>query len=159
MKLLLLCLALLLASCGGPALPRPNSSAARYDGADRAVQVMVSSIQPPSAAALVSADGARYPAAGISLLSGPHVLYNPPSTIGLGFGGFGFGGCCSAFGSGLGFDVPVGGPTVAEVSDQYIASVLIPVPADYATNWAAYHVEVAVGGRPMILPAPPPMAG
>ena len=95
----------LLAACSGPKLPPPNSAQAQYDGRQQAVQVMVSSLQPPSAVALVSADGHRYPASGIALLSGPHVLYNPPPSISLGIGGFGFSGCCSAFGSGLGFGV------------------------------------------------------
>jgi hypothetical protein len=61
---------------------------------------MVSSMQPLAAVALVAPDGTRYPAAGIALVSGPHVLYNPPPSVSLGIGGFGFSGCCSAFGSG-----------------------------------------------------------
>ena len=44
-------------------------------------------------------DSSRYPAAAVSLLSGPHIAYNPPPTLGL--WGFGFSGCCSGFGSGL----------------------------------------------------------
>jgi hypothetical protein len=91
-----------LAACAGPKLPPPNSAAAHYDGREQAVQLKISGLQPPTAAALVADDGARYPAAGITLVSGPHVLYNPPPEIGLGIGGFGFSGCCSGFGSGLG---------------------------------------------------------
>ena len=45
---------------------------------------MISGLQPPTTAALVANDGARYPAAGITLVSGPHVLYNPPPSIGIG---------------------------------------------------------------------------
>jgi hypothetical protein len=67
-----------LAACAGPKLPPPNSAQVQYDMRQQAVQVMVSSLQPPSAVALVSANGQRYPASGIALLSGPHVLYNPP---------------------------------------------------------------------------------
>ena len=93
-----------LAACAGPKLPPPNSADAHYDGRERAVQLMISGLQPPTAAALVANDGARYPAAGITLVSGPHVLYNPPPQIGLGIGGFGFSGCCSGFGSGLGIE-------------------------------------------------------
>jgi hypothetical protein len=105
----------------------------QYDQSDRAIQVMVSSLQPPTTVALVAAgDGTRYPAAGISLVSGPHVLYNPPPTVGFGIGGFGFSGCCSGFGSGIGVGLPVSAPTPAEVSDQYVASALIPVPTDHA---------------------------
>ena len=47
----------LLAACAGPKLPAPNSADVRYDGRDRAVQVMVSNLQPPTAAALVANDG------------------------------------------------------------------------------------------------------
>jgi hypothetical protein len=120
------------------------------------IQVMVSSLQPPSAVALVSADGQRYPASGIALVSGPHVLYNPPSSISLGIGGFGFSGCCTGFGSGIGVGVPVGQPTPAEISDQFLASALIPSPPDYATNWGQYHVEVSAGGQALNLAAPHP---
>jgi hypothetical protein len=63
----LLAIVALLAACG-PRLPPPNSAQAQYDGR----QVMVSGLQPPSAVALVSADGRRYPASGIALVSGPH---------------------------------------------------------------------------------------
>lgn len=45
------------------------------------------------------------------------------------------------FGPGIGVGLPVGGPSVAEVSDQYVASAQIPVPADYVANWSGYHVE------------------
>jgi hypothetical protein len=150
-----LILVALLAGCA-PQLPAPNSADAQYDRQQQAVQVRVSSLQPPSAVALVAPDGTHYPAAGISLLSGPHVLYNPPPSIGLGIGGFGFSGCCSGFGSGLGVDVPVGKPTPAEVSDQFIASAMIPSPPDYAANWSQYHVEVSAGGQAMNFAAPHP---
>jgi hypothetical protein len=106
--------------------------------------------------ALVAADGTRYSAAGIALVSGPHVLYNPPPSIGIGIGGFGFSGCCSAFGSGLGVGVPVGQPTPAEISDQFVASALIPSPPDYATNWSRYHVEISAGGQATNIAAPHP---
>ena len=159
MRALAVLLVVGLAACSGPRLPPPNSADARYDAPDRAVQVRVSNLLPVSGASLVSGEGARYPAAGVSLLSGPHVLYNPPPSIGLGIGGIGFGGCCFGIGSGLGFDVPVGHPTPSEVSDQYVASALIPVPADYTSNWANYRVEILVGGRPVILAAPPPSTG
>jgi hypothetical protein len=159
MRAMVILIVLVLAACSGPRLPRPNSADAHYDAPDRAVQVMVSSVQPASSVALISGEGTRYPAAGVSLLSGPHVLYDPPPSIGLGIGGFGFSGCCFGIGSGLGLSVPVGRPTPSEVSDQYVASALIPVPADYASKWANYHVEVLVGRQSMILAAPPPSAG
>jgi hypothetical protein len=149
----------IVAACSGPKVPPPNSADARYDGRERAVQLMVSGLQPASDAALVSNDGKRYPASGIALVSGPHVLYNPPPSIGLGIGGFGFSGCCSAFGSGIGVGLPLGRPTPTEVSDQYLASALIPVPPDYATSWTNYHLEFSVGGQSISLAAPSPAAG
>ena len=155
MRLAVLAIVALLAACG-PRLPPPNSAQAQYDGRQQAVQVMVSSLQPPSAVALVSADGHRYPASGIALLSGPHVLYNPPPSISFGIGGFGFSGCCSAFGSGLGVGVPVGQPTPAEISDQFVTSALVPVPADYAQHWTQYRLEVDVGNQRMAVVAPAP---
>ena len=156
MRIFLLVVIGLLAACAGPRLPAPNSADAQYDERQRTVQVMVSSLQPPITAALVAGNGTRYAASGFSLISGPHVLYNPPPSISLGFGGFGFSGCCSGFGSGIGVGLPVGGPSVAEVSDQYVASAQIPIPTDYVTNWSSYHVEVSVGGQAMNLPAPAP---
>jgi len=137
-------------------LPGPNSADAQYDPQQQAVQVRVSSLQPPSAVDLVAPDGMRYPAVGIALLSGPHVLYNPPPSVGFGIGGFGFSGCCSGFGSGIGVGVPVGQPTPAEISDQFVVSALIPVPSNYAANWSQYHVEVSAGGQAMNFAAPHP---
>lgn len=147
-----------LAGCAGPSLPQPNTADARYDARDRAVQVMISGLRPASDVALISEQGSRYPASAIALLSGPHVLYNPPPSISLGIGGFGFSGCCSGFGSGIGVGLPLGRPTPSEVSDQYVASALIPVPADYATNWASYHLQVSIGSQSVILAAPAPSA-
>ncbi len=144
------------AACAGPQLPPPNSATAAYDARDGAVQVMVSGLQPASDAALVAPDGSRYPAAGFSVISGPHVLYNPPPSISLGIGGFGFSGCCSAFGSGIGVGMPVGRPTVAEASDQYVTSALIALPPDYSQNWTQYRVEVAAGNQRLAVPAPAP---
>jgi len=157
-SLLATCFVLSLAACSGPRLPGPNTAEVRYDAKDRAVQVMISGLRPASDAALVSGQGLRYPASTISVVSGPHVLYNPPPSVSLGIGGFGFTGCCSGFGSGLSVGLPVGRPTPAEVSDQYVASALIPVPADYATNWASYHLQVLIGNQSVTLAAPAPSA-
>ena len=153
---LLFAVVAVLSACSGPKMSAPKSADVRYDQRERAVQLMVSGMQPASAAALVANDGARYPASGIALISGPHVLYNPPPSIGLGIGGFGISGCCSGFGSGVGVGLPVGRPTPAEISDQYVASALIPVPADYAANWTTYHLEVSVGEQVMRFTAPSP---
>jgi len=115
--------------------------------------VLISGLQPATEAALVDQDGKRYPAVGFSVISG---LYNPPPSIGFGIGGFGFTGCCSAIGSGVGFGVPVGGPTVAEASDQYVTSALITVPPEYQQHWSQYRLEVAAGEQRMALAAPAP---
>jgi hypothetical protein len=159
-RIAVVALALALAGCASRVeLPAPNTAQARFEPQQGAVRVMVSGLAPANAAELLAPDGGRYPAAAVTLLSTPHVAYNPPPTVGLGIGGFGFSGCCSGFGSGIGFDVPVGRPTVAAVSDQYISSAVIPVPADYAQHWSSYRVQVRVGNRALLLSAPPPTLG
>lgn len=145
-----------LSACAGPRLPSPNSAIAEYDPRDHAVHVMVSGLQPASNVTLIGPDGSRYAAAGLSVISGPHVLYNPPPSISVGIGGFGFTGCCTAIGSGIGFGVPVGGPTVAEASDQYITSALIALPPDYQQHWSQYRLEAAAGNQAMAVAAPAP---
>jgi hypothetical protein len=145
-----------LSACAGPRLPPPNSAIAEYDARDHAVHVMASGLQPASDVALIGPDGGRYPAVGASVISGPHVLYNPPPSIGFGIGGFGLTGCCSSIGSGIGFGVPVGGPSVAEASDQYVTSALIPAPPDYQQHWSQYRLEVAAGNQRMAVAAPAP---
>jgi hypothetical protein len=145
-----------LAACAGPQLPAPNSAIAVYDARENAIHVTVSGLQPASEAVLIGPDGSRYPAIGFSVLSGPHVLYNPPPSIGLGIGGFGFTGCCSSIGSGIGVGLPVGHPTVAEASDQFITSALITAPPDYARDWLRYRLEVGAGNQRMAVAAPAP---
>jgi len=71
-------------------------------------------------------------------------------------GSFGFTGCCSSIGSGIGFGMPVGGPTVAEASDQYVTSALINVPPDYQQHCAQYRLDVAAGNQRMAVAAPAP---
>jgi hypothetical protein len=88
-----------------------------------------------------------------------HVDYNPPPSLGIGIGGFGFNGCCAGFGSGLGVGLPLGKPTPSHVSDQYIASAIIPVPGNYIQSWAGFHLEVQVGNRPLVVAAPAPSVG
>ena len=86
----------------------------------------ISGLGPAAAAALVAPNGTRFPASGITVVRGPYVAYNPPPTIGIGIGGFGFSGCCSAFGSGIGVASPWARPRGGG-SDQWISSALIPV--------------------------------
>ena len=123
---------------------------------DHAVRVLISGLQPATEAALVDQDGRRYQAVGFSVISGPHGVRRRLRSIGFGIGGFGFTGCCSAIGSGIGFDVPGGGPTVAEASDQYVTSALITVPPEYQEHWSQYRLEVAAGGQRMAVAAPAP---
>jgi hypothetical protein len=149
---------LALGGCAGNALPPPNSVQARFDPRVQAVQVMVSEREPIMQADLVGADGARVQAGTVTMVSAPHVDYAPPPSIGIGIGGFGFSGCCG-FGSETGIGLPLGGPRPVNVSDQYVASVSIPVPADYAQHWNAYRVELRVGNRSLAVAAPPPPAG
>jgi hypothetical protein len=148
--------ALALAGCAGNALPPPNSAQTRFDGQQQAVQVMVSNLQPVSGAALIGPDGSLIPASAVALVSGPHVEYSAPPSIGLGIGGFGIGGCCSGFGSGIGVGLPLGGPTPSRVDDQYVTSAVIPAPPDYAQRWGEYRVQVQFGDRPLFLAAPAP---
>jgi hypothetical protein len=153
-------LALMLAACAsGARLPPPNTAQARFEAEQGAVQIMISDLAPATAAVLLGPNGDRYPAAAVTVLSGPHIAYNPPPTVGFGFGGFGFSGCCSGFGSGVGLDMPVGRPTPAAVSDQYISAAVIPVPAGYAQHWSSYRVEVQIGNRALLLEAPPSTSG
>jgi hypothetical protein len=78
-QIILLTTVMVLAGCAsGPKLPPPNSAQTFFDRSANAVQVTISSVAPPTGAVLVSASGARYPAAGLFLLSSPHVAYNPP---------------------------------------------------------------------------------
>jgi hypothetical protein len=155
-RIIFLTAMLAMAGCSsGPKLPPPNSGQAGYDRGAGVVQVTVSTVVAPTAVDLVSASGTRYPATGLFLLSSPYVAYKPPPSIGFGIGGFGFG-SGGGFGSGVGVGLPVGSPSVAAVSNQYVVSAPIPLPPDYMANWSSYHVEVLTGGAVMTLTAPAP---
>jgi hypothetical protein len=158
-KVVIVLVASALAGCASNPLPPPNSVNASFDPRAAAVRLVVSDLQPLSAADLLGPDGKRFAASAVTLVSGPHVDYSPPPSIGLGIGGFGFSGCCSGFGSGLGVGLPLGGPRPTHVSDQYIGSAVIPVPQDYNQTWPAYRVEIQVGNRPLVVAAPAPSAG
>jgi hypothetical protein len=147
-----------LAGCAANPLPPPNSVQAQFDPRAGVVRVMVSDIQPLSAVDLIGPNGSRFPATAITLLSGPHVDYTPPPSLGIGVGGFGFTGCCSGFSSGVGVGMPLGGPTPTHVSDQYVGSAVIPAPGDYGQTWNGYRLEIQMGNRPLVLAAPAPAA-
>jgi hypothetical protein len=151
--------ALALDACGSNALPPPNSVQSQFDPQASAIRIIVSDLQPLFAANLIAPDGSRYPATAVTLISGPHVDYRPPPSLGIGIGGFGFSGCCSGFGSGVGVGFPLGQPTVSHVTDQYVGSAVIPVPVKYTQSWRAYHLEIEVGDRPVVLSAPAPPDG
>jgi len=147
-------IALALGGCAGNALPPPNSVQTRFDPRVRAVQLLVSEREPIMQAELVRADGAPVQVGSVTLVSRPHVYYNPPPFVGVGVGGFGCG-----FGSAA---LPPGEPApmcVSEQSDQYVASVSIPVPEDYARRWTEYRVRLWIGNRWLAVAAPPPATG
>jgi hypothetical protein len=152
-------IALALAGCASNPLPPANSVQAQFDSRAGVVRIMVSDLQPLSAANLIGPDGSRFPATAVTLLSGPHVDYSPSPSVGIGVGGFGFSGCCSGFGSGVGVGLPLGGPRPTYVNDQYVGSAVIPAPADYGQAWNGYRLEIQVGNRPLVLAAPAPAAG
>jgi hypothetical protein len=141
-------IALAMSGCAGNALPPPNSVQARFDPRVRAVQLMLSEREPTMQAELVRADGAPIQVGSVTLVSKPHVYYN----VG---GGCGFGPVVTAA-------LPPGGlpaTCVIEQSDQYVASVSIPAPEDYARRWTEYRVKLRVGNRSLAMAAPPPATG
>lgn len=147
-----------LAACASNPLPSPNSVQSQFDPQVGAIRVVVSDLQPLTAADLLGSDGSRISATTVTLISGPHVDYNPPPSVGIGIGGFGFS-RGAGFGSGVGVGLPIGGPTPGHVDDQYIGSAVIPVPNNYSQTWSTYRLEIQVGNRPMVLAAPAPSSG
>jgi len=149
---LLLCIAL--GACASNPLPPPNSVRATYDRGANAIQVYVSDAQMPRGAWLVDADGPRYPLI-LTPVSGPHINYSSPPTIGLGLGGFGWdGGGGAGGGAGIGF--PLGRPHPTSVDDQFVASSRLVPPADYGQRWSQYRVVVDLGTQALEVPAPSP---
>jgi len=147
------CLVLLcatLAACAGNPLPAPNSIKATYDSAGNVIQVYISNAQMPHDAWLVDANGERYPLA-LTLVSGPHVNYSEPPSLGLGFGVFGWN-----VGGGTGVGIPLGTPQPTSVDDQFIASARFAAPADYAERWPQYRIVADVGPQAVEVPAPAP---
>lgn len=130
-------------------LPPANTVQARFNPRARVVQVMVSQPERTTQADLVRADGAPVQAGRVALVSVPHVFYNIAS--GCGFG--------TPYATAA---LPPSGPPpscVAEESNQYVMSVSIPAPADYAQRWTDYRVRLQVGNRWLTVAAPPPTAG
>ncbi len=151
MKRVLVLACLAAAGCSSNGVPPANTAEARFVSGSNAIQVTVSDSSPASSAVLVGPNGTLYPAAGINVSQVPHTAYNPPPTISLGLGGFG-----SNLGAGLGLGFPVGGPSPAYTTDQYISNVTLPAPRDYASSWQSYQVQVQLGSRVVTMAAPPP---
>lgn len=146
--ILFLCTSLV--ACAGNPLPPPNSIRATYDRGSPAIQVYISNAQMPRDAYLVDVNGTRY-ALILTPLSGPHVNYSTPPTIGLGLGGFG-----GNVGGGGGVGFPLGRPHPTSVDNQFVASSRILPPPDYLQRWSQYHVVVDLGTQALEVPAPSP---
>jgi hypothetical protein len=123
---------------------------ASYDRDAHVIQVYISNAQMPRDAWLVDMNGTRYPLI-LSLVSGPHVNYSAPPSIGLGLGGFGWN-----VGGGAGVGFPLGSPHPTSVDDQFVASAGITAPPDYPLRWSQYHVVVDLGAQALEVPAPSP---
>jgi hypothetical protein len=135
--------------CAFNNLPPANTVQARFNPKDRVVQVTVSQPERTTKAELVGADGALVQVGRVGLVSVPHVFYNIASGC-----GFGTPYATAAL-------PPSGLPPscVAEESDQYVMSVSIPAPADYAQRWTEYRVRLQVGNRWLTVAAPSPTPG
>ena len=139
-----------LVACASNPLPPPNSIRATYDQDAPAIQVYISNAQMPRDAYLVDVQGTRY-ALILTPVSGPHVNYSTPPTIGLGLGGFG-----GNVGGGADVGFPLGKPHPTGVDDQFVASSRIMPPPDYLQRWPQYHVVVDLGTQALEVPAPSP---
>ncbi len=139
-----------LVACANNPLPPPNSIRATYDHDAPAIQVYISNAQMPRDAYLVDVKGTRY-ALTLTPVSGPHVNYSTPPTIGLGLGGFG-----GNVGGGAGLGFPLGSPHPTSVDNQFVASSRLLPPPDYLQRWSQYHVVVDLGTQSLEIPAPPP---
>ena len=80
---ILFMLCITLGACASNPLPPPNSIRATFDRRAQMIQVYVSNAQMPRQAWLVNADG-NYYSLPLTLVSGPHVNYTAPPSIGLG---------------------------------------------------------------------------
>jgi hypothetical protein len=139
-----------LGACARNPLPAPNSIRATFDRSTQVVEVYVSNAQMPREVWLVDANGGRF-LLPLTLVSGPHVNYTAPPSIGLGFGVFGWN-----VGGGSGVDLPLGSPRPTSVDDQFVASARVAAPSDYLERWSQYHVAVDVGSQAFEIPAPSP---
>jgi hypothetical protein len=125
-----------LGACAKNPLPPPNSVRATFDRGTQVIQVYVSNAQMPRDAWLVDVNGGRY-SLPLTLVSGPHVIYTAPPSIGLGLGAFGWN-----VGGGAGVDLPLGSPRPTSVDDQFVASAQVVAPPDYLQRWSQYHLAV-----------------
>jgi hypothetical protein len=131
-------------------LPPPNSIRATFERSAQIIQLYVSNAQIPRGARLVDANGDQYPLP-LTVVSGPHVNYSTPPSVGLGLGGFGWN-----VGGGAGAGFPLGSPHPVGVDDQFIASARFGAPADYLQHWSQYHLVVDLGSQTLEIAAPSP---
>jgi hypothetical protein len=143
-------LCLVAGACAKSPLPPPNNVSATFDRSAQVIQVYVSNAQMPHDAWLVDATGQRVPLP-LTMVSGPHINYTAPPSIGLGLGAFGW-----TVGGGAGVDVPLGSPRPTSVDDQYVATARVVAPSDYPQRWSQYHLAVSVGSQAYEIPAPAP---
>lgn len=146
-----LCLCIAASACASNPLPPPNSVRATFDRSAQIIQVYISNAQMPRTLWLVDPDGARH-ALPLTLVSGPHVNYSAPPSVGLGIGGFGWN---AGGGAGIGF--PLGSPHPTSVDDQFVASASVGAPPGYVQRWSQYHLVVDLGTQALDVPAPSPM--
>ena len=139
-----------MSACSTNPLPPPNSMRTSYESAGQIIQVYISNAQMPHDAWLVDANGARY-SLPLTLVSGPHVNYSEPPSVGLGLGVFGWN-----VGGGTGVGIPLGSPHPTSVDDQFIASVRFAAPSDYLQRWSQYRIVANVGPQTVEVPAPAP---
>jgi len=143
---------LTLGACAQNPLPPPNSIRASFDRNAQVIQFYVSNAVMPGEAWLVDANGSHI-AVPLTLVSGPHVIYTAPPTIGLGLGVFGWN-----VGGGTGVGVPLGSPRPSSVDDQFVAAAKVAAPPDYLQHWSQYRLQVTVGPQAFEIPAPSPTA-
>ena len=145
--ILLICFAV--SACANP-LPPPNSIRTSYESGAQIIQVYISNAEMPRGAWLVDTTGTRYPLP-LTLVSGPHVNYSEPPTIGLGLGVFGWN-----VGGGTGVGIPLGSPRPTSVDDQFIASTRFAAPSDFSQRWSQYRIVAEVGVQTLEVPVPAP---
>jgi hypothetical protein len=158
---LFLCIGL--GACASNPLPPPNSIRTTYDRNAQAIQVYISNAQMPRDAWLVDVNGTRYPLI-LTLVSGPHVNYSAPPTIGLGLGGFGWN-----VGGGAGVGFPLGSSLIARSLSRSSCSLVLPNqgqgslrgrtdPPQHLVRSAGAAMSTTSSHEPHVAQGPPPQS-